>query len=115
MVERRRYPRYPVHYDILLHYDILYRKIEDSFNKKKRAIVENASRTGLKIHFSGLLKRNDLLQLNIFKSLHSKPINACGKVAWQKKSPLVYGERIAGIFLTKIGWTETEKLINNTD
>ena len=109
MVERRRYPRYPVHYDIL------YRKIEDSFNKKKRAIVENASRTGLRIHFSGLLKRNGLLQLSIFKFLHSKPINACGKVIWQKKSPLVYGERIAGIFLTKIGWTETEKLINNTD
>lgn len=109
MVERRRYSRYPVHYDIL------YRKINGSSNRKKCAIVENASRTGLKIHFSDLLKRNDLLRLSIFKSLHSKPIDACGKVVWQKESPLVYGERIAGIFLTKIGWTETDKIINNTD
>ena len=109
MVERRRYPRYPVHYDIL------YRKIKGPFNKKTHAIVENASRMGLKILFSGLLKRDDLLQLSIFKSLHSKPINACGKVVWQKDSPLVYGEKTAGIFLTKIGWTETDKLISNAD
>ncbi len=108
-MERRRYLRYPVHYDIS------YREIKGPFNKKKHAIVENVSRTGLKIRFSGLLKRDDLLQLSIFKFLHSKPINACGKVVWQKDSSLVYGERIAGIFLTKIGWTETDKLINNTD
>lgn len=106
MVERRRYRRYPVHYDVL------YQSIKAPYKKMKRAIAENASRTGLKIRYNGLLKRNDLIKVKILKSLDSKPIDAYAKVVWQKESPLVYGERWAGIFLTKVGWTETERLIS---
>lgn len=106
MKERRRYPRVPVHYDVL------YKNIDDTAKKnKRRAVAENASRTGLKIRYSGELKKDDLLELDIYKSLKSKPIHAYGKIVWEKESPLVYGEKMSGIFLTKIGWTETDKLI----
>ena len=106
MVEKRRYPRVPVRYDVM------YRDISAKINEKKWALVENASRLGLKIKFSGLVKKNDILELAIYKSPASDPINAYGKVIWEKDSALVYGEKEAGIFLTKVGWTETAKLVN---
>lgn len=108
-VERRRYPRVPVHYDVLCE------NIDNSSPKKLHALAENASRTGLKLRFAGMLKRNDLLKLEILKTISSKPIKAFGKVVWQKESPLVYGENIAGVIITKIGWTETDKLVTNVD
>lgn len=107
--ERRRYQRVPVHYDVLCS------PIENSSIKKLNAFAENASRTGLKLRFSGILRKNELVKLEILKTISSKPIKAFGKVVWQKESPLVYGEKIAGIVITKIGWTETDKLITSLD
>ena len=108
MVEKRRYPRFPVHYDLT------YRNIKKPTENKKRGIVENVSRTGLKLRLPSSLKENDILELTIFKSVASRPIHGYGKVIWHKESTLVYGEKVAGIFLTKIGWTETGRLVNNT-
>ncbi|NQT23557.1 MAG: PilZ domain-containing protein [Candidatus Omnitrophica bacterium] len=106
MIERRKYTRYPVHYDVY------YRNIKDSSSKKNHAIVENVSRTGFKLRLPKLLQKNTDLELNIYKSIDSKPISAHGKVIWGKESPLVYGEKWAGIYFTKIGWTESAKLVN---
>jgi len=104
--ERRKYPRFPVYYDLL------YKKTAESNNNKKQAIVENVSRTGVKIRTSGILKKDDELELTIYKSPNATPIGAHGRVVWYKESPFVYGEKLAGIFFTKIGWTESGKLIN---
>jgi len=107
MTERRKYPRYPVHYDVM------YKNLKERPSKKSHAIAENASRTGLKLRLPKLLKTNDILELKIYKSVDSEPISATGKVVWQKESLLVYGEKWAGVYLTKIGWTESAKLINS--
>jgi len=107
--ERRRYPRFPVHYDVLCE------NVDDSRTKALHAVAENASRTGLKIRFSGLLENAINLRLQIHKSVSTRPISCFGRVVWQKDSPLVYGEKVAGIQITKIGWTETDKLITNLD
>jgi len=106
-MERRRYPRIPVHYDVLC------KVIDGPSEAKLRAIVENVSRTGLKLRASNFMKRNSLLKLDILKTISSKPITAYGKVVWEKESPLVYGEVLTGVEITKIGWTETDRLVNN--
>lgn len=108
--ERRKYPRYPVHYDVMCE-DV----DADRDSKTVHAVAENASRTGLKLRFSGLLKSSALLKLHILKTISSRPITCYGRLVWQKDSPLVYGEKVAGVYITKIGWTETDKLITNLD
>lgn len=107
--ERRKYPRHPVHYSVNC-------TIVDKDAKTRiLAVAENASRTGLKLRFSGLFTPNDPLKLEIFKSITSKPIVCYGKVIWVKESPLVYGEKMAGIHITKIGWTESSQLVTNSN
>ncbi|MFH1791968.1 MAG: PilZ domain-containing protein [Candidatus Omnitrophota bacterium] len=108
-IERRKYPRFPVHYSVLC------TAIEKKFIKL-RTTAENASRTGLKILFSGdKIVPKDQLKLEVVKSIAAKPITCYGTVVWTKESPLVYGERSAGIHLTKIAWTESSKLTTNID
>jgi hypothetical protein len=108
MTDRRRYPRYPAHYDVT------YKNIDDTSSVNHHATAENVSRLGIKMHFAGQLNKNDIIHLQIYKPLDPEPINAIGKVVWKGESPLVYGEKVAGISLTKVGWTETGRLIAGT-
>lgn len=108
-IERRRYPRFPVHYDVLCE------NPEAHPPKRIHAIAENASRTGIKIRFSGNLQPGEQLKVEVSKSIGSKPISFYGSVVWEKESPLVYGEHQAGINITKIGWTDTDRLITDLD
>lgn len=108
-MERRKYPRFPVHYDVLCD------DVDNPSQRRIHAVAENASRTGLKLRYSGLLKTNDQIKLQILKTVSSKPFTCYGRVIWQRESPLVYGENMAGVHITKIGWTETERLITNLD
>jgi len=105
--ERRLYPRVPVFYEVRCE------NADDPSQGPVTAMAENASRTGLKLRFSGLLEKANLLKLSIQKAVGADPIVCYGKVVWQKKSELVYGETIAGINITRIGWTETSRLISN--
>jgi len=108
--ERRKYPRFPVHYDVLC------KDIDDPGQKPIRGIAENASRTGLKLRIPGhAINPRAQLKIEILKNLSARPINCFGKVVWESESTLVYGERVAGIQITKIGWSETDKLITNLD
>ena len=108
-MDQRQYPRVPVHYSVLTS------NVTTPTPKKMHMIAENASRTGLKLLHSGLLRKNDQLKLEGTKLIDSKPITCYGKVMWDKESRLVYGEKIAGIHLTKIGWSETARLITPLD
>jgi len=78
--ERRKYPRVAVRYNVLCE------NADDPKQRRIHAAAENASRTGLKIRFAGLLKKGTLLKLKIFKTLGSETISCFGKVAWQKES-----------------------------
>jgi hypothetical protein len=80
-----------------------------------RTIAENASRTGIRIKYSGHINPSNNLRLFIYKNGSANPITCTGKLIWERESQLVYGERSAGLNITKIGWTETEKLITNLD
>jgi len=108
-MERRRYPRFPVHYDVICE------NSDNELDQPIRAIAENASRTGIKVRYAGIMQANRNVRVQILKTVSSKPIVCFGQIVWEKDSPLVYGERTAGINITKIGWTETDKLITNID
>ncbi|MDD5439952.1 MAG: PilZ domain-containing protein [Candidatus Omnitrophica bacterium] len=105
--ERRRYPRIPVYYNVCCE------NADNPADRPVHAVAENASRTGLKLRFAGLLNRENLLRMSIQKTDNTEPIVCYGKVVWQKSSPLIYGETLAGINITRIGWTETNKLISD--
>ena len=105
MIDRRRYPRIPVHYDLA------YKKTNGKMDSIKRALVQNVSRVGMKIKYSDDLRKDDMLRLDVYKTVDSEPITCFGRVVWHQESPLIYGEKEAGICFTRIGWSDTGTLV----
>jgi len=103
--DKRKYPRFQVHYDVVCEGP------NGQTEKKVYAVCENVSRIGMKLSFQGDLPKDSLIKFEILKSPDTDFITCYGKVVWEKDSSLVYGETNAGVHITKMRWTETEKLI----
>jgi len=108
-VERRQFPRLPASV-------VDYARIEvsiDGSTKEKTSFAKDVSVGGVCIFISEKVEIGDLLSLKIYLPEHKRSIDAVGRVAWVKKSPLLNPKDEhydVGVQLVKIEESEREKL-----
>ncbi len=105
-MERRKFPRYN------LVCKVLYKKTS-SLLWRNETYTENISLGGLKIKVKKLLEEGERLKLKIFDPSVKAPIKAEAKVIWAKKISHIRNSGAIGLAFTRIGWTDTTRLLKN--
>ncbi len=101
-LENRQYPRYEQDYSAV---------VSDGEETSFSAVIENVSKTGVKLTTSETMKKNQPIDLIICKQDSPlDPIKAKGKVIWQAKNG---SENHVGVHFTTIRWSETKRLVSN--
>jgi len=104
MVERRRDKRYG------LICKVVYSSAKMAYRKIK-AFTNDISLGGIGLNLNRPLKQNTSLYLKIYPPYSKKPVEATGKVVWQKSKQGDVITMRAGIEFTDIGWNKIKKLI----
>ena len=99
MEERRKYPRFD------LKHDVIYK----SSSGKGKTVTDNVSRGGIKVKVEEAVDNGQNLDLSIFPFASKDPVDAVSTVVWNRKD--MDDSWLMGLAFTKIGWTESDRLI----
>ena len=106
MIERRRYPRYECSYDVDYYtYGLV--------SLEGRSVAEDISKGGVRLSVSKIVRKGDVLKMDIYPSSKEHPVSARGKVRWVRKAKDALSFNVnAGIEFTSIEPNDINKLLH---
>jgi len=105
--ERRNYVRFKINYKV--DYSRLSENGELLFEGESQ--TEDVSKGGVRLKLDQFIKEGAILDLKIYNTSYKKPIVCNARIVWVNKERdncFVYG-----LDFKRIGWTESDKLIEN--
>jgi len=109
MEERRKYIRFKINYKVDC--SILSENGELLYEGESQ--TEDVSKGGVRLKFDKFIKEGTILDLKIYNTSYKKPIDCNARIVWVKK---IRDNCFAcGLDFKRIGWTESDKLVENPD
>ena len=106
MIERRRFPRYDCSYDVDYATDSL-------ASLEGRSVAEDISKGGMRLPVSRIVRKGDVLKMDIYPSRKEYPVSARGRVRWVQEARDALPFNVdAGIEFISIELDDIDKLLH---
>jgi len=107
MKERRKFVRLKINYKV----DYFELNENGDLLDKGESQTEDVSKGGVRLKLDKFIKEGSILDLKIYNTSYKKPIDCNARIIWMKKMTDNCFEY--GLDFTRIGWTESDRLVEN--